>query len=124
MLCSNEIWRVPLHPTEELKRSRCRECLSPETPDPVQVCKAGVARLRKIWLTRHGESEYNEKALIGGNSNLTPSGQVYARLLPDVIVDRVPLVRCSYSLTTHCGLLDEVLLSLARCQPHHTRAQK
>ena len=89
----------------------------------MQVCKAGVARLRKIWLTRHGESEYNEKALIGGNSNLTPAGQIYARLLPDVIVDRVPLVRCSYSLTAHRGLLNEVLLSLARCQPHHTRAQ-
>lgn len=58
----------------------------------VQVCKSGVARLRKIWLTRHGESEYNEKALIGGNSNLTPAGQIYARLLPDAIVDRVPLV--------------------------------
>ena len=58
-----------------------------------QVCKAGVARLRKIWLTRHGESEYNEMALIGGNSNLTPAGQIYARLLPDAIVDRVPLVR-------------------------------
>ena len=58
----------------------------------MQVCKAGVARLRKIWLTRHGESEYNEKALIGGNSNLTPAGQIYARLLPDAIVDRVPLV--------------------------------
>ena len=89
----------------------------------MQVCKAGVARLRKIWLTRHGESEYNEKALIGGNSNLTPAGQIYARLLPDVIVDRVPLVCCSYSLTTPCGPLDEMLLSLARCQSHHTRAQ-
>ena len=67
------------------------------------MCKAGVARLRKIWLTRHGESEYNEMALIGGNSNLTPAGQIYARLLPDAIVDRVPLVRrpcraCSHYL--------------------------
>ncbi len=64
----------------------------------VQVCKAGVARLRKIWLTRHGESEYNEKALIGGNSNLTPAGQIYARLLPDAIVDRVPLVGSCYTV--------------------------
>eukprot|EP01023_Acetabularia_acetabulum_P028978 TRINITY_DN2736_c0_g2_i1.p1 TRINITY_DN2736_c0_g2~~TRINITY_DN2736_c0_g2_i1.p1 ORF type:complete len:323 (-),score=34.71 TRINITY_DN2736_c0_g2_i1:42-1010(-) len=25
----------------------------------MQVCKAGVTHVRKIWLTRHGESEYN-----------------------------------------------------------------
>lgn len=25
-----------------------------------QVCKSGLARARKIWLTRHGESEYNQ----------------------------------------------------------------
>ena len=67
----------------------------------VQVCKAGVARLRKIWLTRHGESEYNEMALIGGNSNLTPAGQIYARLLPDAIVDRVPLVCHPYHACPH-----------------------
>ena len=66
-----------------------------------QVCKAGVARLRKIWLTRHGESEYNEMALIGGNSNLTPAGQIYARLLPDAIVDRVPLVCRSCPACSH-----------------------
>ncbi|BDA46799.1 6-phosphofructo-2-kinase/fructose-2,6-bisphosphatase 4 [Coccomyxa sp. Obi] len=57
----------------------------------MQVCKAGVARMRKIWLTRHGESEYNERALLGGDSNISPAGQIYARLLPDVIVDRIPL---------------------------------
>ena len=71
---------------------------------PMQVCKSGVARLRKIWLTRHGESEYNEAALIGGNSNLTPSGQIYARLLPDVIVDRVPLVRPPATCICSVGL--------------------
>lgn len=57
------------------------------------MCKAGVARMRKIWLTRHGESEYNERALLGGDSSISPAGQIYARLLPDVIVDRIPLVR-------------------------------
>ncbi len=49
--------------------------------------------MRKIWLTRHGESEYNQRALLGGDSSISPSGQIYARLLPDVIVDRIPLVR-------------------------------
>ena len=26
-----------------------------------QVCKAGMSQARKIWLSRHGESEYNVK---------------------------------------------------------------
>jgi hypothetical protein len=64
----------------------------------VQVCKAGVARLRKIWLTRHGESEYNLAGKLGGDSRLGPRGEAYARLLPDVIVDRIPLVRGAVSL--------------------------
>ena len=58
----------------------------------LQICKAGVARMRKIWFSRHGESEYNMYAKIGGDSNISPQGQVYAKLLPDLMVDRVPLV--------------------------------
>lgn len=81
-----------------------------------QVCKAGVARLRKIWLTRHGESEYNEMALIGGNSNLTPAGQIYARLLPDTIVDRVPLVcRTLPSLLKPLEGVSQAVLSSKSC---------
>ena len=57
----------------------------------MQVCKAGVARVRKIWLTRHGESRYNLAGKLGGDSPLSERGEAYARLLPDVIVDRVPL---------------------------------
>ena len=57
----------------------------------MQVCKAGVARVRKIWLTRHGESEYNLGGKLGGDSPLSARGEAYARLLPDVIVERVPL---------------------------------
>lgn len=62
-------------------------------PCALQVCKAGLARVRKIWLTRHGESMYNTQGKLGGNSQLSPRGEIYARLLPDVIVDRIPLVR-------------------------------
>ena len=51
--------------------------------------------MRKIWLTRHGESEYNCEALLGGDSGISPQGAIYARLLPDVIVDRIPLVRAA-----------------------------
>ncbi|KAK9833381.1 hypothetical protein WJX81_000334 [Elliptochloris bilobata] len=57
----------------------------------MQVCKSGVTRLRKIWLTRHGESEYNRMALLGGDSNITDSGRAYAAVLPDIVIDRVPL---------------------------------
>ena len=49
--------------------------------------------MRKIWFSRHGESEYNMFAKIGGDSNISPQGQVYAKMLPDLLVDRVPLVR-------------------------------
>lgn len=48
--------------------------------------------MRKIWFSRHGESEYNMFAKIGGDSNISPQGQVYAKLLPDLMVERVPLV--------------------------------
>ena len=62
----------------------------------MQVCKSGVTRLRKIWLTRHGESEYNRLSLLGGDSNITDTGRAYAAVLPDIVIDRVPLVlpRC------------------------------
>jgi 6-phosphofructo-2-kinase/fructose-2,6-biphosphatase len=51
-----------------------------------------MTNARKIWLTRHGESEYNQQALIGGDSPLSPNGQAYAELLPDVILSRLPKV--------------------------------
>ena len=47
---------------------------------------------RKIWLTRHGESQYNQLALLGGDSELSPNGEAYAAVLPDVILQRVPRV--------------------------------
>jgi hypothetical protein len=39
----------------------------------MQVCKAGMTagQARKIWLTRHGESEYNLLGKLGGNSGLS-----------------------------------------------------
>jgi broad specificity phosphatase PhoE len=36
---------------------------------------------RPIWLTRHGESGYNVKGLIGGDPDLTDHGRLYARSL-------------------------------------------
>ena len=51
------------------------------------MCKAGVARVRKIWLTRHGESAYNLAGKLGGDSPLSSRGEAYAALLPDVCRD-------------------------------------
>ena len=36
---------------------------------------------RTIYLSRHGESEFNLDDRIGGDSNLTPRGQQYAKSL-------------------------------------------
>jgi len=38
---------------------------------------------RPIWLTRHGESEYNHRGLIGGDPDLTAKGDEYAHALAD-----------------------------------------
>ena len=60
--------------------------------------------MRKIWFSRHGESEYNMFAKIGGDSNISPQGQVYAKLLPDLLVDRVPLVSLLSQVVEACQL--------------------
>jgi 6-phosphofructo-2-kinase/fructose-2,6-biphosphatase len=61
-----------------------------------------MTNARKIWLTRHGESVYNQQALIGGDSPLSPNGQAYAELLPDVILSRLPKVREAEALHSSC----------------------
>jgi 6-phosphofructo-2-kinase/fructose-2,6-biphosphatase len=55
----------------------------------MQVCKA-LGRSRRIWLTRHGESQFNVTGKIGGNSLLSPRGAAYSQLLPAVLSSRVP----------------------------------
>jgi len=70
----------------ESSNTRPRRCL------PVQVCRAS-GRPRKIWLTRHGESEFNRHGKLGGDPPLSALGKEYARMLPDVVVERTPAVR-------------------------------
>jgi broad specificity phosphatase PhoE/predicted kinase len=41
-----------------------------------------------IWLTRHGESVFNEKGLLGGDSDLSARGEDYARNLAAFIRER------------------------------------
>jgi 6-phosphofructo-2-kinase/fructose-2,6-biphosphatase len=55
----------------------------------MQICKA-LGRSRRIWLTRHGESQFNVSGKIGGNSLLSPRGAAYLQLLPAVLSSRVP----------------------------------
>jgi len=43
---------------------------------------------RSVWLTRHGESEFNVLGRIGGDASLTESGRAYARMLADVVQRR------------------------------------
>lgn len=40
---------------------------------------------RSIWLSRHGESMYNLSKQLGGDSDLSPNGQAYARALPALL---------------------------------------
>ena len=56
----------------------------------MNVCKSSLGSARKIWLTRHGESEYNRRGLIGGDSALSANGEAYAAALPGVLRERLP----------------------------------
>ncbi|KIW35578.1 hypothetical protein, variant 1 [Cladophialophora immunda] len=40
---------------------------------------------RSIWLSRHGESEYNLEGKIGGDANLSERGERYAKMLPELV---------------------------------------
>ncbi|EEP81408.1 fructose-2,6-bisphosphatase [Uncinocarpus reesii 1704] len=42
-------------------------------------------RPRSIWLSRHGESEFNLTGKIGGDANLSPRGEQYALGLPALL---------------------------------------
>lgn len=43
---------------------------------------------RPIWLTRHGESVFNQQGLLGGDSDLSPLGVEYARHLATFVRER------------------------------------
>ncbi|MBI5610535.1 MAG: histidine phosphatase family protein [Deltaproteobacteria bacterium] len=50
---------------------------------------------RPIWLTRHGESQFNVHGRIGGDSSLTPQGKAYAAALAHFVREhaiRPPIV--------------------------------
>lgn len=57
----------------------------------VQVCRSGLSSNRRIWLTRHGESEFNRQGLIGGDAGLTGKGKKYAHALARALCHLVPV---------------------------------
>lgn len=44
---------------------------------------------RYIWLSRHGESEFNLTGQLGGDSNLSSRGNLYAQKLPQMVKEAV-----------------------------------
>ncbi|KAK4690624.1 hypothetical protein P7C71_g6209, partial [Lecanoromycetidae sp. Uapishka_2] len=46
-------------------------------------------RPRSIWLSRHGESEFNLTGQIGGDANLSSRGELYAQALPKLVANSV-----------------------------------
>jgi len=46
-------------------------------------------RPRSIWLSRHGESEFNLEGKIGGDANISARGELYAQKLPELVANSV-----------------------------------
>ena len=57
----------------------------------MQVCRSGLNANRRIWLTRHGESEYNRLGQVGGDAPLTGRGQRYSTALARALCALVPM---------------------------------
>ena len=45
--------------------------------------------VHSIYLSRHGQSEYNRTGKIGGDSPLSPAGEAYARKLADYVAEKI-----------------------------------
>lgn len=56
----------------------------------MQINRSGLGNQRRIWLTRHGQSEYNRTERLGGNSSISSEGEEYAQSLPDLLLSRLP----------------------------------
>lgn len=54
------------------------------------MAKVEAAGPLKIWLTRHGESQFNVANKLGGNSRLTVNGNSYAQKLGEVFYNAFP----------------------------------
>ena len=61
---------------------------------------------RPIYLSRHGQSEYNVAGRVGGDSSLSPDGEAYALKLAEFVKNSV---------------LNDTSLHKEMCNPAHTR---
>lgn len=70
---------------------------------------------RPIYISRHGQSEFNTLGKLGGNSDITDIGDKYARSLADWLADNTSLSdnivvwtstlkRCAHMCCAHCRL--------------------
>ncbi len=62
--------------------------------------------MKTIYLTRHGESEYNILNKIGGNSNLSEKGQLYSKKLGNYINNldhKIPIYTSTLIRTINTG---------------------
>lgn len=73
-------------------------------------------RPRSIWLSRHGESEYNLTGQIGGDASLSPNGKLYARKLPSMLRASVGDDR---PLTVWTSTLQRTIATASFLPPHH-----
>jgi 6-phosphofructo-2-kinase/fructose-2,6-biphosphatase 2 len=44
---------------------------------------------KHFFMSRHGESMYNLEGKIGGNSDLSPRGEAFAKMLPEIILEQI-----------------------------------
>lgn len=65
-------------------------------------------RPRSVWLSRHGESEYNLSGQIGGDADLSSRGKQYARKLPELVRQSVG-VSCTHNgqIMCHSVVVDD-----------------
>lgn len=73
---------------------------------------------RPIWLTRHGESEYNIHNRIGGDSNLSPKGMQYGEVLARFISEHYPQNKRLIVWTSNLARAKQTVRYLKRLETH------
>ncbi|KAK4245088.1 6-phosphofructo-2-kinase-domain-containing protein [Corynascus novoguineensis] len=77
-------------------------------------------RPRSVWLSRHGESEYNLEGRIGGDSLLSHRGEEYARKLPELVRQSVGSDR---PLTVWTSTLKRTIATARHLPKHYNQLQ-
>lgn len=77
-------------------------------------------RRRSIWLSRHGESEFNLTGQIGGDSGLSPRGEMYAEILPVLLRKAVGNDR---PLTVWTSTLKRTIATARHLPSHYNQLQ-